>query len=70
MLRLGIDELPLLPEGRMTSTPTAPRILEAFTDISWFEFERGEDAVAFPIKLNPLQTQLLDLLEVPRSTYA
>lgn len=66
----GIEELPLLPEGRMTSTPTAARILEAFTDTSWFEFERGEELVAFPIKLTPLQLELLDLLEVPRSIYA
>lgn len=70
MQRQGIEELPLLPESRMTSTPTAARILEAFTDISWFEFERGEDLVAFPIKLSPLQLRLLDLLEVPRSIYA
>jgi len=70
MLRQGIQELPLLPEGRMTSTPTAARILEAFTNVSWFEFERREDIVAFPINLSPLQLQLLDLLEVPRSAYA
>jgi transposase len=70
MLTRGIKELPLLPEGRMTATPTAARILEAFTNVSWYEFERGEETVAFPIKLTPLQTQLLELLEVPRSVYA
>jgi transposase len=69
MDRLGIERLPLLPEGRMTSTPTASRILEAFTNVSWFDFARGTDAVAFPIKLSPLQIQLLDLLEVPRTAY-
>lgn len=70
MLRRGIDELPLLPEGRMTATPTAPRILEAFTNVTWHEFERAGETVAFPIKLTSLQTLLLDLLEVPRSLYA
>ena len=70
MDRLGIEQLPLLPEGRMTSTPTASRILEAFTNVSWFDFARGTEAVAFPIKLSPLQVQLLNLLEVPRTAYA
>lgn len=66
----GIPELPLLPEGRMTATPTAARILETFTDVTWHEFERGDEAVAFPIKLTPLQQQLLDLLEVPTTVYS
>jgi len=70
MFKRGIQELPLLPEGRMTATPTAARILEAFTNVSWYEFERAGEIVAFPIKLSPLQQQLLDLLEVPRSIYA
>lgn len=70
MVARGIEQLPLLPEGRMTSTPTASRILEAFTGVSWFDFQRGADNVAFPIKLNSLQLLLLDLLEVPRSSYA
>lgn len=70
MLQRGIKELPLLPEGRMTATPTAARILEALTNVAWYEFERADETVAFPIKLSPLQLQLLDLLEVPRSVYA
>lgn len=70
MLQRGIEELPLLPEGRMTATPTAARILEALTNVAWYEFERADETVAFPIKLSPLQLQLLDLLEVPRTVYA
>lgn len=69
MLQQNIEELPLLPEGRMTATPTAARILEAFTNMSWYEFERAGETVAFPIKLSGLQHQLLDLLEVPHSLY-
>ena len=69
MRKRDIDSLPLLPEGRPTDTPTAPRILEAFSDVSWYEFERGGETVAFPIKLTQLQLQLLDLLEVPRTAY-
>jgi transposase len=69
MQKRKIKSLPLLPEGRETETPTAPRILEAFTDVCWYEFERDGDTVAFPITLTALQKQLLDLLDVPRSVY-
>ncbi len=58
-----------LPEGRATETPTATRILEAFTDVCWYEFERDDETVAFPITLSALQTQLLELLDVPRTAY-
>ena len=69
MQQRKIDSLPLLPEGRHTQTPTAARILEAFTDVCWYEFERDAEIVAFPITLTALQTQLLTLLDVPRTAY-
>lgn len=69
MRQRKIESLALLPEGRETETPTAARILEAFTDVSWYEFERDAETVAFPITLTTLQTQLLELLEVPRTAY-
>lgn len=69
MQQRKIMSLPLLPEGRETETPTAARILEAFTDVGWYEFERDGETVAFPITLTALQTQLLELLEVPRTAY-
>jgi transposase len=69
MQKRRIQSLPLLPEGRDTETPTAARILEAFTDVAWYQFERDGETVAFPITLSPLQTQLLELLEVPRAAY-
>jgi len=69
MRAAGLDELPLLPEGRPTKTPTTPRLLEVFSDITWHEFERGEDLVTFPVRLTPLQQQLLRLLEVDNEIY-
>lgn len=69
MQQRKIAALPLLPEGRATETPTAARILEAFTDVCWYEFERDGETVAFPITLSALQTQLLELLDVPRTAY-
>mgnify|MGYP002749763716 CR=1 FL=1 len=69
MLREGIESLPILPEGRFTKTPTTARLLEMFSDVSWYEFERGEEVVTFPIRLTPLQKQLLGLLEIDPLVY-
>jgi transposase len=70
MRREGIAELPILPEGRMTKTPTTARLLEMFSGVAWYEFERGEETVCFPIQLSPLQRQLLRLLDIDPSVYA
>jgi transposase len=70
MTRDGIEALPILPEGRQTRTPTTARILEMFSDVCWYEFERGGETITFPIQLSPLQTQLLRLLDMDPSTYA
>jgi transposase len=69
MIRDGIDALPILPEGRESKTPTTARILEMFSDVCWYEFERGNETVTFPIQLSPLQKQLLRLLDMPPSAY-
>lgn len=69
MVRAGIEELPILPEGRMTKTPTAARILEAFSDVKWYEFEGADESVMFPVELSPIQRNLLRLLEVPQAAY-
>ena len=70
MQREGLKALPILPEGRMTKTPTTARLLEVFSDVSWYAFERGDETVTFPIQLSPLQKQLLRLLEMEPSAYA
>jgi transposase len=69
MQREGIAALPLFPEGRKTSTPTCPRILEAFQGVSWHEFQREDETICFPIKLSSLQKTLLRLLDVPLDLY-
>jgi transposase len=70
MMRDGIEALPILPEGRETKTPTTARILEMFSDVCWYEFERGGETVTFPIQLSPLQNLLLRLLDMDPSAYA
>ena len=69
MKREGLEALPILPEGRMTKTPTTARLLEIFSDVSWYEFEQGGEIVTFPIQLSQLQKQLLRLLEIDQSAY-
>ncbi len=69
MTRLNIDSLPLLPEGRPTKSPTCPRILETFNGVGWQEFVRGNEVIAFPVNLSPLQKKMLALLEVPLQPY-
>mgnify|MGYP001081939027 CR=1 FL=1 len=70
MVEEKISELPsLLPEGRLTKTPTAMRILEAFSDLCWYEFEGTKEQAVFPIKLSALQKQLLSLLGLPGNFY-
>ena len=69
MVKEKISELPLLPEGRVTKTPTAMRILEAFSDLCWYEFEGVKEQAVFPIKLSALQKQLLRLLGLPDNFY-
>jgi transposase len=70
MRREGIESLPILPEGRFTKTPKTARILELFSDVSWYQFERGDEVVTFPVRLTPLQNQLLGLLGIDHSAYA
>jgi transposase len=69
MVEEKISELPLFPEGRTTKTPTAMRILEAFSDLCWYEFEGTKEQAVFPIKLSALQKQLLRLLDLPENIY-
>jgi transposase len=69
MCRGGIDAIPILPEGRLTKTPTTARILEMFSGVSWYEFIRGGEIVTFPIKLSALQKQILQLLDMDLSAY-
>ena len=69
MERRDIEALNLLPEHRSTSTPTWPRILEAFRDVRWYEVEHKGEVIAFPIELTQLQRTLLELLNVPLELY-
>jgi len=69
MQRYGIESLPVLPEDRESKTPTTARLLEIFSDVTWYEFEKEGETTTFPIELSPLQKQLLKLLDMDPSAY-
>lgn len=69
MRRRDISKIAILPEGRSTATPTAPRILENFADASWHGFQEGDRSINFPVELGAAGSVLLDLADVPRELY-
>ena len=69
MRRRDIPKIPILPEGRSTATPTTPRILENFADVSWHGFHEGDRSISFPVEIGATGVLLLDLADVPREIY-
>lgn len=70
MARAGITELPLFPEQRACRKPTAARTLELFSGLQRHRLCQVErHPQDFPPQLTPLQTQLLELLDVPAAAY-
>jgi transposase len=62
--------IPLYPEFRNCPAPSAPRILEIFSDVQRHRLMSGEDVVqVFEPQLTPLQRKVLDLLHVPAAAY-
>ena len=69
MKRNAIRRLAVLPEGRMSPTPTTARVLEMFSDVAWYEYEGGSEHVVFPVRLKKIQKDLLKLLGVDPKIY-
>jgi transposase len=62
--------IPLYPELRACTTPSTERITEIFADLTRYELHRQQRLVqTFEPEINPLQQQVLDLLDVPTSAY-
>jgi transposase len=65
-----ITDLPIYPEDRACSAPTAARVFEHLAPLQRHHLTRDEQTVqTFEPALTPLQTQLLELLAVPTSAY-
>jgi transposase len=71
MKRDQITQLPLYPEHRACAQPTAARALELFAGLARHHLtdHYGHHIQIFPPQLTALQQQLLNLLDLPTSTY-
>jgi len=70
MTNAHITELPLYPEDRSCTAPTATRIFDHLAPLQHHRLTHDEQTVqTFQPQLTPLQAQLLDLLNIPATTY-
>lgn len=70
MTAKGIDHLPLYPEDRACTTPTATRVFELLDPLARTTVVHDHTTLTVvPPCLDPLQTQILRLLRVPLGAY-
>lgn len=65
----SIKSLPIYPEERSCPYPTMYDIVRLFNGVERYEVLQGENVNIFPAQLSKLQSQVLELLEVPVSLY-
>jgi hypothetical protein len=64
-------DIPLYPELRACTAPSAERLLEIFSDLTRHHLRSdGAHVQTFEPELNPLQQQVIDLLAVPATAYS
>ncbi len=70
MQRQGLRSLPIYPEQRECTTPTAERILTLFADVQCHHLiQFGRNVQGFPPELSNLQHRLVKLLGLPHTLY-
>ncbi|MDQ3631839.1 MAG: hypothetical protein M3417_11350 [Actinomycetota bacterium] len=70
MTREQITQLPLYPEDRSCTAPTATRVFDHLAGLQRHHLTRdGQTVQTFEPQLTPLQAQLLHLLDVPATVY-
>ncbi len=70
MANAGTSQIPLYPELRACTAPSAARILELFSDLTRHQLRRDNQIVqTFHPELSPLQEQVLKLLKIPTTSY-
>lgn len=70
MTREQITDLPLYPEDRSCTAPTATRVFDHLADLQRHHLIRDNTPIqTFQPQLTPLQAQLLDLLAIPATAY-
>jgi hypothetical protein len=64
------NDIPLYPEFRACTAPSTDRILTVLADLTRQElYDRGQHVQTFEPEFTPLQQQVLQLLDVPATTY-
>ncbi len=70
MAAAGIAQLPLYYEDRACTSPTAARVLDALEPLARTVVSHHDTAIVIQEpSLNPLQEQMLQLLEIPTTPY-
>jgi len=64
-----IESIPIYPEERECRAPTSPRIFELFNNVDWFRHVGTNEEIVYPVRLLPIQEQVLKLLGVPKTVY-
>jgi len=67
MLDSDITAIPILPEGRLSKSPSAQQILATFHGLSRSKLQQNSQHIqTFLDPLSSIQTQLLELLKIPK----
>jgi transposase len=70
MATAGTSNIPLYPELRACTAPSAARILELFSDLTRHQLRHHDQIVqTFHPDLSPLHAQVLELLHIPATSY-
>ncbi|MDQ2883470.1 MAG: hypothetical protein M3Y48_20505 [Actinomycetota bacterium] len=70
MKAAATNHVPLYPELRACTAPSTERIVEIFADLTRHELHQHRHLIQnFEVELNPLQRQVLELLDVPTTNY-
>jgi transposase len=70
MTRQHVTDLPLYPEDRSCTAPTAARVFDHLAPLQRHRLTRdGQPVQTFQPQLTPLQAQLLELLGLPANAY-
>lgn len=69
MCENSLSSLPIYPEGRNCERPTMFDLVRLFRGVERYEVYEKDDVKIFPAKLNVIQKKVLELLDVPISTY-
>ena len=71
MATAGTSDIPLYPELRACTAPSAARILDLFSDVTRHQLHHdGQIVQTFHPELTALQAQVLDLLQIPATSYS